>query len=147
MILFLDFDGVLHPAKKNGEPVFCRLPLLWNILRACPNVQVVFSTTWREDFSFEYILDCVTSGGGEDLAHRFISTTPNLESAGHYGRRELEIQEWRNDNAHHGRWLAIDDMAELFSRHPNLYLVDGDTGLTGADVEKIIALTRGRSAK
>ena len=28
MLLFLDFDGVLHPNAKD-KPLFCRVPLLW----------------------------------------------------------------------------------------------------------------------
>lgn len=33
MILFLDFDGVLYPIQRS-EPDFCRLELLWKMLRA-----------------------------------------------------------------------------------------------------------------
>jgi len=137
-ILFLDFDGVLHPTVR-GEPVFCRLPLLWKILRAHPEVQVVFSTAWRDDYAPDIMLDFVTSGGGEDLAHRFIGRTPYLEVEGKYGQRLLEIQKWLDANNHNGPWLAIDDMVELFSGgHPNLYVVDGEHGLTDADVTAII---------
>ena len=144
MILFLDFDGVLHPYFPSKDlsdaenQYFSRTPLLWKILRACPKVKVVFSTTWRDVHSFEHLQNLVTKGGGEDFAHRFISSTPNLESGGHYGKRELEIQEWLRDNAYHGRWLAVDDVEEIFDGHPNLYLVDGDRGLTDEDVLAII---------
>ena len=34
MILFLDFDGVLHSLfGENDDGYFCRLPVLWEILR------------------------------------------------------------------------------------------------------------------
>jgi hypothetical protein len=147
MIIFLDFDGVLHPNDRIEE--FCRTPLLWQILRACPDAQVIFSTTWRDSYDFDNMLDFVTAGGGEDLAHRFIGNTPSLEDEGHYGRRDLEIKRWLTTNAHTGAWLAIDDMAELFAGgHPNLHLTDGDCGLTDADVQKIIdKLTQGGNAK
>ena len=140
MIIFLDFDGVLHPNPndEHDTELFCRTPLLWKILRECPNTKVVFSTSWRDSYDFDNMLDFVTSNGGEDLAHRFISSTPNLESEGHYGKRELEIQEWLRDNAYHGRCIAIDDVEEIFDGHPNLYLVDGDLGLTDEDVLAII---------
>lgn len=39
MILFLDFDGVLHPHLRH-EPDFCRLPLLWEILRVVPEARL-----------------------------------------------------------------------------------------------------------
>lgn len=138
MILFLDFDGVLHPAVRGKVP-FCHTPLLWQILRACPEVKVVFSTSWRDAFDSVAMLDFVTCGGGEDLELRFIGATPNLEDEGLCGRRDLEIQRWLNTNNHAGPWLAIDDMVELFSiGHPNLYVCDGNRGLTDADVVTII---------
>jgi hypothetical protein len=137
MILFLDFDGVLHPNDRIEE--FCRNASLWTILHALPAARVVFSTSWRDSYDFDNLLDYVTFGGGEDLANRFIGNTPNLEDEGHYGRRDLEIQRWLKDNKHAGKWLAIDDMPELFPKGcPNLHLTDGDIGLTDKDVLEII---------
>lgn len=138
MILFLDFDGVLHPHMRT-EPDFCRLPLLWTILRSCPDMRVVFSTSWRVVYRPDEMVEFVTWGGGEDLAHRIIGSTPDLEAEGLYGRRDLEIQSWLDTNNYSGQWLAIDDVPALFNGgHTNLYLVDGDTGLTDKDVLEII---------
>lgn len=139
MILFLDFDGVLHPHLRH-EPDFCHNELLWQILRACPDAQVVFSTSWRDIYSPAEMVVFVTNGGGEDLAHRFIGFTPNLEKEGRYGRRDLEIQSWIDTDAYNRQWLAIDDVPELFNGgHPNLYIVDGNRGITDADVSLITA--------
>lgn len=139
MILFIDFDGVLHPNEQYDESPFSLTPLLWQILRACPGVQVVFSTSWRDSYDFDNMLDFVTFGGGEDLECRFIGSTPNLEGEGYYGRRDLEIQRWLDNKDHSGTWLALDDMPELFSGgHPNLYVVDGTRGLTDEDVLAIL---------
>ena len=146
MIIFLDFDGVCHGSDRD-ESLFCRTPLLWEILRAVPTARVVFSTSWRDEHSIEMLVDCATSGGGEDLANRFIGCTPNLEHDGHYGRRDLEIECWVNDNHHGSPWIALDDMPELFfdsdpdsedGLHPNLYLVNHRTGLIASDVPNII---------
>jgi len=142
MILFLDFDGVLHPAVRGKVP-FCHTPLLWKILRASPNMRVVFSTSWRDTFDPAAMLDFVTYGGGEDLETRFIGETPNLEDEGLYGRRDLEIQKWLDTNNFTGPWLALDDMVELFGGgHPNLYLIDGNHGLTDADVVSVLERIR-----
>ncbi len=141
MILFLDFDGVLHPHLRH-EPDFCRLPLLWQILRACPNANVVFSTSWREVYRHDELVEFVTYGGGEDLAHRIVGATPNLESEGRYGRRDLEIMSWCSANNYADRWLALDDIPEVFNGNPNLYVVDGSTGLTDADVGAVIQRLR-----
>ena len=143
MILFLDFDGVLHPNLIHA-PVFSRLPLLWEILRACPDVDVVFSTSWRELYEVDYMLDFVTSNGGEDLAHRFIGFNPSVLRGKFYTeahfRRERECQLWLAGNGQQHRfWLAVDDVADDFSPScANLYLTDKNTGLTDEDVTKII---------
>jgi hypothetical protein len=145
MILFLDFDGVLHPLQRS-EPDFCRLPLLWEILRACPDMDVVFSTSWRETYHPEKMIKLVTYGGGEDLAHRFIGSNPRTPRArstyiaGAQPTRHVECERWLDENGQqHRAWLAIDDMPEIFPPNsPTLYLVDGNTGLTDADVLAII---------
>lgn len=138
MLLFLDFDGVLHPNGLDDE-LFCRVSLLWKILRTCPEVNVVFSTSWREMYRFEEMVGFVTSGGGEDLAPRFVGKIPTFADVGYYPRRDIEIQSWLEASAYSCQWLAIDDMPELFNgEHPNLYVVAGDCGLTDADVLAII---------
>lgn len=62
MILFLDFDGVLHPDaaflvkgrptfKAEGE-LFMWAPLLIKTLSDFPEVQIVLSTSWARELSF-----------------------------------------------------------------------------------------------
>lgn len=82
MILFLDFDGVLHPEAALSTRVdFQHLPLLWRILREVPEVEVVFATSWRNSHSLDELVFIVTRGGGEDLAHRFIGMNPIVDKA------------------------------------------------------------------
>lgn len=47
--LFLDFDGVLHPAgiEVPQEPAFVWLPMLEVTIAGHPNVGIVASSTWR----------------------------------------------------------------------------------------------------
>lgn len=144
MILMLDFDGVTHPECADSDQLFCRTPLLWQIMRACPAVQVVFSTSWREIHRPDELLDFVTYGGGEDLAHRFVGQTPIIAKEpgalnhGHVYKRENECLEWLRINGGINQpWLALDDIDHGF-RGPNLHLVDHLTGLTDADVAAII---------
>jgi len=42
MILFLDFDGVLHPELDGAPDDFVCRRHLWKILRTCLDVNVVF---------------------------------------------------------------------------------------------------------
>lgn len=143
----VDFDGLLHPHMRK-ESDFCRLPLLWQILRACPDVDVVFSTSWREIYRQDQLVAFVTRGGGEDLAHRFIGSTPitprarSTYVAGPQPTRHNECLRWlAENNQQHRRWLALDDVPEIFPPNsPTLYLVNGSTGLTEADVLEIIAI-------
>ena len=144
MILFLDFDGVLHSLTgENDDGCFCRLPVLWEILRTCPEVEVVFSTSWREIYSPDEMLDFVTANGGEDLRHRFIGQTPSIPvvpDADEYRSREIECLAWLSENNRDlSRWLALDDFEYWFSREsPNLYLVNNMTGLTEMDIPAIL---------
>lgn len=138
MILFLDFDGVLHPVGGKAE-MFCRLPLLWRLLRLCPELQVVFSTSWRETYRFDYLIDFVTSNGGEDLIHRFVGSTPVPEVAEDNPVNRLqECQAWLQEHNHlASAWLAIDDNDEWFYGSPNLYWIDPSTGLQEKDLDAI----------
>ena len=144
MILFLDFDGVLHSLTgENDDEYFCRLPVLWEILRARPEVEVVFSTSWREIYHLEEMLDFVTGNGGEDLRHRFVGQTPSIPvapDADYYRSREIECLAWLSENQRDlSRWLALDDIEYWFSREsPNLHLVNGMTGLTEIDIPAIL---------
>ncbi len=147
MILFLDFDGVLHPETGDESDLFCCRPVLWEILRARADVDVVFSTSWRESYPPEALLDFVTARGGEELRHRFIGQTPTVPvapGADDYRRRERECLAWLAQHPHAPlRWLALDDVAYWFSRaSPNLYLVDYRTGLTDADIPAILERLR-----
>lgn len=144
MILFLDFDGVLHPECADTDQLFSCTGQLWKILRACPDVQVVFSTSWREIHRPEELLDFATYGGGEDLAHRFVGVVssivrePEANISGRVYKREAECLAWlRNNGGQDQPWLALDDV-DFWFEGPNLYLVNHLTGLTDADVLAII---------
>lgn len=47
MILFLDFDGVLHPYPCKPEQAFSAAPRLLAVLDDFPHVDVVVSSSWR----------------------------------------------------------------------------------------------------
>src|SRR2546427_1343239 len=46
-IVFLDFDGVLHPEFCHESKHFCCLPLMEDLLRQASTCLVVISSTWR----------------------------------------------------------------------------------------------------
>jgi hypothetical protein len=60
VILFLDFDGVLHPEGEahihDGGADFCFLPRLEALLREFPEVKIVISSAWREQVRYETLV-------------------------------------------------------------------------------------------
>ncbi|WP_188422769.1 HAD domain-containing protein [Oxalicibacterium solurbis] len=56
-IIFLDFDGVLHdfPPPQDSAKLFCNLPRLEAVLREYVNVQIVISSSWRQDYALPYL--------------------------------------------------------------------------------------------
>jgi len=133
MLLFLDFDGVLHPDRASVDLYFCRLTLLEPWLRQRPQIDVVVSSSWRE----AHPLDELREFFSEDLRPRVISSTPVLRSVS--GEREAEILAWLSCSGFAGRpWVALDDQAGLFSAGcRNLVLCDSSVGLAQADLDNL----------
>ena len=72
MILFLDFDGVLHPVRATIDQFFCHAPLLDTYLqRHHADAKIVLSTSWREPHSIEELLDFLP----DTLHHRILGLT------------------------------------------------------------------------
>jgi hypothetical protein len=121
MILFLDFDGVLHPAH-DGEPtpaeeVFCNLPRFESVMRDYQQVEIVISSMWRYQFSLAEL--CARFS--PDIASRIIGATLLYERIeGKYlsARREGELLDWL---AAAGRlyepWVALDDADWQFIKY------------------------------
>ena len=81
MILFFDFDGVLHPEaaflvkgrptlKAEGE-LFMWAPPLIKTLADFPEVQIVLSTSWARELSFNRARQCLPA----ELRRRVIGST------------------------------------------------------------------------
>lgn len=114
MILFLDFDGVLHP-RSPGQHLFSNLARLEAVLRDFEFVEVVITSTWREDMS----LDQLQTLFSPDIRPRIIGTTPVVEiefPPGPHGSREAEIRRFLEQDEHKDRpWIALDDEERLFT--------------------------------
>jgi hypothetical protein len=147
MILFLDFDGVLHPRYEDcpvpEDVVFCHMPRFAAVMRDFPEVQIVISSTWREQFS----LDKLRSWFSADISGRIIGTTPVFpaDRPRSLEQRESEILAWLVERGRSSeRWLALDDSTWQF-RHYRDHLVPCTSyvGLDGsAEVRFRAALCR-----
>lgn len=139
-ILFLDFDGVTHPEVCLAEQLFCCLPLVEEVLRRRPGVDIVISSSWREHHSLQELQERFSP----ELRDRVVGCTPiykqdMCEPAKRYVR-EIECRTWLQANRPEvlasGAWLALDDASWLFSPGcQHLILSRHKTGFAPADAE------------
>ena len=142
-ILFLDFDGVMHPEFCNESKHFVHRDTFETVMRSAPQVELVISSTWRQKRS----LDVLKTLFSHDVASRIIGTTPlyaQLEDVpdtlqGY--EREAECRDWLRQ---HGRaaqeWLALDDRSWNFRPfNRNVFLVDGSVGLCPNTAQTLLA--------
>lgn len=137
-ILFLDFDGVLHGFSGGHKGIFSQAERIERVLRACPHVVVVFSTSWRFNQSMQQMKDAFHS----DLWDRFVGCTPEVqEKWPPYVKheREKECMKFMENKGWTGRWVAIDDAKDLFRPDcPNLIVTEGNKGMTDQDEADLI---------
>ena len=105
MILFLDFDGVLHHIRARYNEGFQHVPALETVLRDFPLVKIVISSSWRYHENLEQLREHFSP----DIAERIIGVTPTIEPTWQEHARFKEISAWIEMNAYTGEWLAIDD--------------------------------------
>ncbi|MBF8179777.1 HAD domain-containing protein [Herminiimonas contaminans] len=130
VILALDFDGVLHSVQG---PAFEHLARFESILRQFPEIDIVVSSSWREAYEWDHILNYFS----EDLRPRIIGATPVLSAEGPQHPthiRHLEIRKFLEDSGRGlHQWIALDDDASLFPPLcQELVLCDAQRGLDAA---------------
>ncbi|WP_409482573.1 HAD domain-containing protein [Noviherbaspirillum sp. ST 5-3] len=142
MILFLDFDGVLHPetigalapgtVRSAGD--FSHLHHFEKVMREYAQVEIVISSAWRETNSLETLRGYFAP----DIAARIIGVTPVMP-ASLDARREREIRTWLMEAGRENEPLiAIDDWALLFSENCDfLFWVDPETAFDEAAAEAL----------
>lgn len=141
-LLFLDFDGVLHPDQRRESArhfidgivagtvdprrlgLLCtrRQALLAAVLQDHPGVDIVVSSAWRTwhpDGSLDWLRPLLHPV----IAARIIGATPDLGLAGDFGmpvrrarRREIEafLAAMPGRERYADRWVALDDSETLF---------------------------------
>jgi hypothetical protein len=151
-VLFLDFDGVVHPDPCGEAEKFCRLALVEQVLREFEDVEVVISSAWRlelADLPLERQLKSLCRHFSADIRPRVVGVTPNLWAArlwlreddlGHH--REDECRAWLQ--AHRPgleAWIAVDDRGHWFQPDcAQLLLVeDPSVGFTEEHARKLRA--------
>lgn len=142
-ILFVDFDGVLHPEFCHESKHFMHRDTFEAVVRTFPNIELVISSTWR----LQRPLDVLKKLFSEDVAARVIGTTPlyaeldDVPDTLEGYQREAECRSWLR---RHGRvaqeWMALDDRSWNFRPfNPNVFLVDGHVGLNAEAARTLVA--------
>jgi hypothetical protein len=140
MILFLDFDGTLHPDGCDIDKFFCRAPLIEEVLRDFPYIQVVVSSSWGQVHPLAELREFFS----QDIKTQIIDVTPGrlllseIPTELWHFVREAQCDSWIRTNRPGVPWLAIDDQAWRFDpTSPNVLLVDGKIGITQADIREL----------
>ncbi len=149
MILFLDFDGVLHedPCFDEGR-LFARAPDLGQALEPFPEVRIVLSTSWRTQRTLAEMTQPLPTA----LRKRVIDATPLITSSDSPAalrpyRRHAECACWLRGQGHEQTpWVALDDRPSLFAPHcEQLILCESNVGFVDATAWRLqAALLRGR---
>lgn len=149
MILFLDFDGVLHedPCFDKARLFECA-PGLAQALEPFPEVHIVLSTSWRTDRTLAEMLQPLP----EALRRRVIDATPLISASDSPAalrpyRRHAECACWlQRQGREQTPWFALDDRPSLFAPHcEQLILCDSNVGFVDATARRLqAALLRGR---
>lgn len=149
MILFLDFDGVLHPedvymtpsgpSLRSSGSLFMWASILEAELVAYPNVEIVLSTSWVRQLDFhrakkrlpEGLQKRVTGSTWHSSMAKIWADQNWWDSASRYGQIMRYVS--RTGVTH---WIALDDDGEGWAavHKDRLVLTDGLMGLSSAAV-------------
>jgi len=145
-ILFLDFDGVLHPEHCHESKHFCCLPSLERAVRQVPEYELVITSTWRLQYPLEHLrqrfsTDVAARITGATLGFTELTDVPDT-LVGYEREAECRAWLWAHQAAHQP-WLAVDDRSWLYRPFCRfLFLVDGREGLTAIAGEQLAARLR-----
>lgn len=139
-LIFLDFDGVLHPLKANEHERF-RPEAIYSVNRILDalDAKIVLSTAWRMDSDIERF--------NAWFKHRIIGSTPihELDLTAQHSRFKEVMNFLSDENWLHVPWIAIDDKRTHYPESTPAFITDAKVGMTSNDADTIILM--GRSMK
>jgi len=112
VIIFLDFDGVLHDIGCASKNLFRHASRFSAVLRDHPDIEVVVSSAWRKDAGN---LAELAGHFPVDVRHRFVGVTDIESDVAEPRQREHECWQWLCAHGReHVRWIAVDDSPDNF---------------------------------
>lgn len=129
-LLFLDFDGVLHPTHFAGEDPFNRVHLLEEALVGS-DLSIVISSSWRFTHGFEKLQKLLPSS----ISNLVIGVTGAPVIGKH--PRYQEIQSFLQSHGH-SNWRALDDSYwEFPTPCPELIRCNPNTGISEEQIKEL----------
>lgn len=125
-VLYLDYDGVLHPAdvrvtaaeprqprvyqgsRPTSHPLFEHVTLLERCLEPFPDVKIILATSWVRVLGYEYTVRQLPPA----LRERVVGTIWQGELLEHPPRSRYDAIQTDATARGLERWLALDDDAE-----------------------------------
>lgn len=133
-ILFLDFDGVLHPNLCDPGDWFSNMPVLESAVEGL-DVRIVISSSWRFHHDHPSLLRRFPGS----LRSMVVGTTGSAFVGRH--ARHQEILSWISRNPEAGdadSWRALDDAAFEFPKVcAQLIRCDGAKGMSQSEAELV----------
>lgn len=134
-IIYLDFDGVLHPSTTAGKALFCRASLLEAVFDNPTDslaVGIVISSSWRFTQSIKSLKAKLPSF----LAQRVIDVTGPAVIGKHARYQEIIAHTRLNNEI--VTWRALDDSYWEFPNHcPELIGCNPNTGIGPKEVAQL----------
>lgn len=131
-MLFLDFDGVLHPSTIGTDSLLSKASLLSMALYGI-DLQIVISSSWR----FTHSLKDLKAKLPSEIAKKIVGVTGPAVIGKH--PRYNEIINYLNTQKGITDWRALDDSCwEFPSSCPNLIVCNSNTGI---NIKEINTLT------
>ena len=130
-LLFLDFDGVLHPSSPGKEPLFSKASLLSMALYDI-DVPIIISSSWRFTHSMKELKEKLPN----EIAKKIMDVT-GPAVVGKYPRYN-EILNYLSTQKNVAEWRALDDSYwEFPSPCPQLIRCNSNTGMNIREVHAI----------
>ncbi|MEG0936415.1 HAD domain-containing protein [Comamonas sp.] len=142
-VVFLDFDGVLHPPKAiaGAQPpltpaqiqqgwsgTFVHLHVLQKLLEGHPEIAVLVSSSWRSYLN------------AEELKELLNPISPWFAGAVRKGNRDEAIKEWLEQHSIQD-YVILDDVAKFFPGvWPRLILCNSALGISDPAVQQKLQL-------
>ena len=130
-LLFLDFDGVVHPLDPEtmGLQHFCWLPVLVRLLEQHDDVRIVVHSTWRYDHTDNELRTLLGP-----LGPRFVGSAPRAPR-----EQAIEMVLGANKGTVFSHLVLDDDRKEFSGSTVNVLLVEPNLGLSDVRVQAAVS--------